>query len=52
MWVCNEASNEVLHVCVGAYENELAWLLPEQARKDMRIRAVKSELVYPKENGG
>jgi hypothetical protein len=31
MWVCNEASDEMLHAYVEAYENELAWLLAEQA---------------------
>ena len=31
MWMCNEASDEMLHAYVEAYENELAWLLPEQA---------------------
>ena len=31
MWVCNEAGDEMLHTCVEAYENELTWLLPEQA---------------------
>ena len=52
MWVCGEASDEMLHAYLEAYENELARLLPEQACKDMRMRAVKSELAYRKENGG
>jgi hypothetical protein len=45
-------SGEMLHAYLEAYENELARLLPEQACKDMRMRAVKSELAYRKENGG
>jgi hypothetical protein len=52
MWVCGEASDEMLHVYLEAYENELAGLLPEQACKEMRIRAVKSEQAYRKEGGG
>ena len=52
MWVCNEASDEMLHACVEAYENELAWLLPEQACTEMLKRAVKSGQAYRKEGGG
>jgi len=52
MWVCSEASDEMLDAYPEAYENELARLLPEQACTEMRIRAVKSEQAYRKENGG
>jgi len=52
IWVCNEASDKMLHACVEAYENELAWLLLEQACTEMVIRAVKSEQAYRKEGGG
>ena len=52
MWVCNEASDEMLHAYVEAYENELAWLLAEQACTEMLIRAVKSGQAYRKEDGG
>ena len=52
MWVCNEASDEMLHAYVEAYETELAWLLAEQACTEMLIRAMKSGQVYRKEGGG
>ena len=52
MWVCSEASVEMLHAYPEAYENELAWLLLEQACTEMVIRAVKSEQAYRKEGGG
>ena len=50
--MCNEASDELLHAYVEAYENELAWLLAEQACTEMLIRAVKSGQAYWKETGG
>jgi hypothetical protein len=52
MWVCSEASDEMLHAYLEAYENELARLLPEQTCKEMRMRAVKSAQAYRKEGGG
>jgi hypothetical protein len=50
--VYNEASDEMLDTCVEPYENELAWLLSEQACTEMLIRAVKSGQAYQKEGGG
>ena len=52
MWVCSDASDEMLHAYLEAYENELARLLPEQACTVVLIRAVKSGQAYRKEGGG
>ena len=52
MCVCSEASDEMLHAYLEAYDNELALLLPEQACKEMLIRAVKSGQAYRKAGGG
>ena len=52
MWCAVKLATKMLRAYLEAYENELARLPPEQACTDMRIRAVKSELAYRKENGG
>jgi phosphomannomutase len=52
MWVRSEGSDEILHVYLEAYENELARLLAEHACTEMLIRAVKSGQACRKEGGG